>query len=135
MQSKIEELLRRMVSNDASDLHIKAGSRPGFRIDGKIRTFEEDAPLSPEETRGLAEALMAEEQKLSFDNEGDLDFSHAVKDLARFRVNVLTQRGSVGMVIRQITDRIPSFAELRLPDVCKALSLKPRGRKGKQGNP
>jgi len=127
LQVNIEKLLQHMVGINASDLHIKAGSRPGYRIDGQIKSFEEDQPLSPEQTRGLAESLMSEDQTQTFDADGDLDFSHAVKDLARFRINVLTQRGSVGMVIRQIADAIPTIDELRLPDICKSLALKPRG--------
>ncbi|MHC5064005.1 MAG: type IV pilus twitching motility protein PilT, partial [Planctomycetota bacterium] len=127
MEFTITDLLHRMVQSDASDLHIKAGSKPGFRIDGKIKLFEEDPKLSPDDTRSLAGQLMSEEQKSTFDVDGDLDFSHAVAGLARFRVNVLTQRGSTGMVIRQIADSIPTIDDLKLPDVCKTLALKPRG--------
>ncbi len=127
MQIELAELLRDMVESGASDLHVKAGSYPGFRIDGKILSQEKYGTLTPEMTRLLALELMSEDQRHVFEEEGDLDCSHAVKDLARFRVNILTQRSSVGLVIRQIPDQIPSADDLNLPQVCKDLALKPRG--------
>ena len=123
----MQTLLHQMVKKKASDLHIKAGSAPGFRIDGEVQPQAEFGQLTPEHTKALSEQIMSPEQKQKFTDERDLDFSYAVKDLARFRVNVLTQRGSIGMVIRQIPDRIPTVDELALPQVCRELALKPRG--------
>ncbi len=120
-------LLHHMVKQKASDLHIKAGSAPGFRIDGNVVQQAEYGTLSPDQTRALAAEVMSPEQRQKFEAEKDFDFSYAVKDLARFRVNVLVQRGSVGMVIRQIPDRIPTVDELGLPQICRDLAMKPRG--------
>src|SRR5262249_39716093 len=83
--------------------------------------------LTPELTASLAAQLMSLEQRERFARERDLDFSHAVKDLARFRVNALHQRGSVGVVVRQIPDQIPSASRLGLPQICIDLAMKPRG--------
>ncbi len=123
----IETLLRRMIEAGASDLHIKAGSPPGFRIDGKIVPQTEFGVLPPAATREMADQLMTAEQREEFEKTGDLDMSKPIPDLARFRINVLTQRGSAGLVIRQIPDKVPNAAELGLPQICLELSLKPRG--------
>jgi twitching motility protein PilT len=84
---KTEDLLRAMVAKGASDLHVKAGSMPGFRIDGEVRQQEEFGRMTPESTAALARQIMSVDQWERFENEKDIDFSFAVKDLARFRVN------------------------------------------------
>jgi len=127
MSLQIEDLLRAMVAKGASDLHIKAGSAPGFRIDGQVQAQEEFGVLTPEATSDLARQLMSKEQWERYVEEKDIDFSHAVKDLARFRVNALHQRNASGVVIRQIPDQIPDAKTLGVPDICLNLALKPRG--------
>ncbi len=127
MSLKIEDLLRGMVGKGASDLHIKAGSAPGFRIDGEVVPQDEFGRLSPDQTADLARQLMAPEQWERFQKEKDIDFSHAVKDLARFRVNALHQRNATGLVVRQIPDEIPDAKRLGLPQICLDLAAKPRG--------
>ena len=125
--STITHYLERMVALDASDLHLKAGNRPGFRIDGQILCPEENPILDPEAVLACARSLMTKEQAERYEAEFDLDFSYAVKDLARFRVNVLTQRGACGLVIRKIPSTIPSLEDLGLPEICRELAAKPRG--------
>jgi twitching motility protein PilT len=116
-----------MVALGASDLHVKAGSVPGFRIDGKIRPQDQHGVLAPEITMGLCRELMSPEQWTRFESEKDIDFSYAVKALARFRVNALHQRSAVGLVVRQIPDQIPDHKTLGLPQICLDLASKPRG--------
>jgi twitching motility protein PilT len=123
----IQTLLRAMVQKGASDLHVKAGSPPGFRIDGEVQQQAEFGPLPPETTAELAKQLMAPEQWDRFLKEKDIDFSFAMKDLARFRVNALHQRTAVGIVVRQIPDQIPDAKKLGLPQICLDLAAKPRG--------
>ena len=127
MSLSIQNLLREMVRKGASDLHVKAGSAPGFRIDGEVQPQEEFGLLSPEQTADLARQLMSPEQWERFQKEKDIDFSYAVKDLARFRVNALHQRTAVGVVVRQIPDQIPDAKKLGLPQICLDLAAKPRG--------
>jgi len=124
---KIEDLLRAMVAKGASDLHVKAGSAPGFRVDGGVQPQQQFGRLSADQTADLARQLMSPEQWERFLREKDIDFSHGVKDLARFRVNALHQRTAVGLVIRQIPDRIPDHKSLGLPQICLDLASKPRG--------
>ena len=127
MEFNLETLLRMMVERGASDMHIKAGSPPGFRIDGKVLPQEEFGRLTPELTRRLAYEILNKEQIAKFEAIGDLDCSHSIKDCARFRVNILTQRSTAGMVVRVIPDEIPAFERLGLPPVCLELAMKPRG--------
>ncbi|MCC7395885.1 MAG: type IV pilus twitching motility protein PilT [Planctomycetes bacterium] len=127
MSLHIEDLLRAMVRKSASDLHVKAGNAPGFRIDGEVQQQEEFGRLSPEQTNELAKQIMGPEQWQRFQSEKDIDFSYAVKDLARFRVNALHQRNAVGLVVRQIPDSIPDHKTLGLPQICLDFAAKPRG--------
>jgi len=124
---QIDELLRSMVQKGASDLHMKAGSSPGFRIDGAVIPQEEFGILPPEASSDLSRQLMGPEQWDRFLAEKDIDFSYAIKDLARFRVNALHQRNAVGVVIRQIPDEIPDYKKLALPQITLDLASKPRG--------
>ena len=98
----MDTLLRQMIEKEASDLHIKVGSPPGFRIDGDIKPIEGWDRITAEKSEELAREVVAPERWEEFSKSGDLDFGHSVSGLARFRVNVLKQRGSCGMVIRKI---------------------------------
>ncbi len=127
MSLRIEDLLRSLVQKGASDLHIKAGSAPGFRIDGEVQAQSEHGKLLPEQTAELAKQLMSADQWERFQKEKDIDFSYAVRDLARFRVNALHQRNAVGIVVRVIPDQIPDAKKLGLPQICLDFASKPRG--------
>jgi twitching motility protein PilT len=127
MALSIQQLLQDMVQSGASDLHIKAGNFPGMRIDGSVRPAESYGRVVPEAAADLCRQLMTAEQWERFEREHDLDFSYALPGVARFRVNALMQRGSCGLVVRQIPDRIPNARELGLPQVCLDLAGKPRG--------
>ena len=127
MSLQIDDLLRSMVQAGASDIHVKAGSPPGFRVDGQVVPQAEVGVLTPEMTSDLARQLMSPEQWERFLAEKDIDFSHAVPGVARFRVNALHQRNAVGVVIRQIPDEIPDYKKLGLPKITLDLASKPRG--------
>ena len=127
MTLRIEELLAALVQKGASDLHVKAGSAPGFRIDGEVQPQSEYGKLLPETTAELAKQLMTPEQWERYQKEKDIDFSYAVKDLARFRVNALHQRNATGIVVRVIPDQIPDCKKLGLPQICLDFAAKPRG--------
>ncbi len=122
----IHLLLRLMVERGASDLHIKVGSPPGLRIDGDIVPAS-DVPLTPADTASLVQALLSPDQFARFERDGDLDLSCAVPSLSRFRVNVLTQRGTIGLVARRIPEEVPSLEDLMLPEICRTLADKSRG--------
>ncbi|HSG99536.1 MAG TPA: ATPase, T2SS/T4P/T4SS family, partial [candidate division Zixibacteria bacterium] len=123
----MDQLLQLMAQRGASDLHIKVGSPPGLRIDGKIQPLSEYGNLTPEQTEAMCRELLSESQWQEFSVTGDYDLGHGVPGLARFRVNVMRQRGSAGMVIRKIPVDIPTLEQLNLPPVCRELAEKPRG--------
>jgi twitching motility protein PilT len=122
----LKSLLERMVREEASDLHLKAGSPPVLRIDGKLVVLKEE-PLSPEELRKTAQQIMTKDQQDEFIRTKELDFAIGVSGLARFRVNVYMQRGSVAIAMRTIPPSIKRIDELNVPQVLKDLSLKNRG--------
>lgn len=122
----LKSLLERMVREEASDLHLKAGSPPVLRIDGKLNVLKEE-PLSPEELRKTAQQIMTKDQQDEFIRTKELDFAIGVSGLARFRVNVYMQRGSVAIAMRTIPPSIKRIDELNVPQVLKELSLKQRG--------
>ncbi len=127
MTVQIQNLLHGMVKFDASDLHIKVGSPPSYRIHGSIQPVKNLSSLRPEDTIELAKQVLTESQFTDFEAAGDLDCAYSIAGLARFRVNVMRQRGSTSMVFRKIPAEIPDFESLGLPDICKRLAMKPRG--------
>lgn len=123
---QVDEFLKKMVECNGSDAHLKVGMPPGVRITGKIQPVG-GSPLLPEQTLAIAQTLLNEEQWKRFEKCGDLDCSYSVAGVARFRVSVLRQRGSVSLVLRCIPTKIPTLEELGLPGICKTLAMKPRG--------
>jgi twitching motility protein PilT len=122
----VDEFLTKMVQVGGSDAHLKVGKPPGVRICGQIHP-QGDEPLSPEHTAAIARALLSEEQWAKFETCGDFDLSYSIAGVARFRVNVMRQRGTISLVLRYIPERIPTFEDLGLPDICKTFATKPRG--------
>src|SRR5678815_5543429 len=102
-------LLEEMIERNASDLHITAGERPKFRIDGDITNSNVDYMMQPKDTLQLAYSVLTENQKKRFEMEDELDFSFGIQNMARFRGNCFKQRGCVAMVIRQIPFNIKTF--------------------------
>jgi twitching motility protein PilU len=122
----IQKLLKVMMDQDASDLYLMAGAPPGYRINGIIKRLG-DQNLAPATAEQLANSLMNEQQKKEFANEMEMNLSAAYPGLGRFRVNIYRQRGTVGMVIRQITTEIASVDDLGLPEIFKDISMSNRG--------
>ncbi len=119
-------LLKAMVEQGASDLHITVGVPPEFRISGRMVKVKVD-PLTPADTKEICYAVINEQQKAEFEKNLELDFSFGIKDLARFRGNLFFQRGSVAAVFRQIPISIPDFDTLKLPQVLRKMIRKPNG--------
>ena len=125
---RIADLLKTMVARGASDIHLQAGAPPHMRVDGELQPYEGVPPLTPEQTEQIALAMMSETQRELFRHRHEIDFAFNIPNIARFRCNVLRQRGSVGIVMRVIRDAIPSFEALGLPTVVVTeLASQPRG--------
>src|SRR5262245_49163450 len=125
-QLNLHQLLRAVVEEGASDLHVTTGTPPQLRIDGSLLPIK-TAPLTPVDTKALCYSVLTEEQKVAFERDNELDLSFGVKGLARFRGNIFVQRGAVAGVFRQIPFRILSFEELGLPPVIARLANLPAG--------
>ena len=122
----LEELLKYVIDNGASDLHVKVGSRPFVRIDGHLDETPFDQ-VEPSDTEKIANAILPERRLQEFTATNEADFAHGVPGLGRFRVNVFRQRGSVGIVFRRVLAGIPSLDELGLPPIVRRLAEEQRG--------
>ena len=122
---EIEELLKTMVEKDASDLHIKVGSPPVFRVDNVLTQMGEK--VTNEDTKNMLRRILDDRRREIFEEKGDLDTSYSLSGVGRFRVNVYYQRGSIGIAIRRVKTDILSFEELHLPPILKEIALIPRG--------
>jgi twitching motility protein PilT len=119
-------LLKTVAEHNGSDLHLKVGSPPLMRLDGKLHRLG-DTPVKANETTELADAIVPEHRKLQFKKAREADFAHPLAGVGRFRVNVFHQRGSVSMVFRRVRIGSPSFDELGLPPIVEQFADLPRG--------
>ncbi|MCM3663829.1 type IV pilus twitching motility protein PilT [Mesobacillus subterraneus] len=126
MKEKIDHLLQAGFELRASDIHITVGVPPIMRINGDLRKYGKESIL-PEETEGMARAIIPEKMWPRFKEQGELDFSYGLPGISRFRVNTYHQRGCVSMAIRIVPTRIPTIEELNLPEVLKKIAEKPQG--------
>ena len=122
----VHDLLRVMAAKKASDLFITSGFPPAMKIDGKMTPVSNQL-LSPTHTLELARAMMNDRQAQEFEAKKECNFAVNPAGLGRFRVNAFVQQGRVGLVVRFINVRIPTFAELNIPDVLIDVSMTKRG--------
>ena len=120
------DLLRLMLGKKASDMFITAGFPPAMKIDGKVTPISQQV-LSAQQAREIARAIMNDKQTAEFDASNECNFAIGMPGVARFRVNAFVQRGSVGLVFRTITTKIPKFEDLGLPEVLKDIAMTKRG--------
>jgi twitching motility protein PilT len=120
--------LRELVGKNGSDLHLKVGSAPLFRVHGELGGEEGAQSLTAQDTEGALNALLSDEAKLEeFASEHEVDFSYEIPGLARFRINAFQQRGVVSMACRMIPHKISTIDELALPKVVTELAEEERG--------
>jgi twitching motility protein PilT len=123
----INEILKSAVEKDASDVHVKVGVPPIFRIHRELHIQTDFPCLCPEDTAGFLDSITTETQKQVFNKTWELDFSHTVENIGRFRVNAYLQTGTVSLVFRWVRSKIPSIDQLGLPSVCLELAKKREG--------
>ena len=114
---RITQLLSRAVANHSSDMHIIVGLPPLQRIHTVLAGLENEAPVTPQEAIGFVRELLTEEQFARLMDRLDLDFSTAISDGTRFRVNAHFQRGTPALAFRAIPGRVPELSSLNLPEV------------------
>ncbi len=120
------DLLRLMLGKKASDMFITAGFPPAMKVDGKMTPVSSQV-LSVQQAREIARSIMNDKQTAEFDATNECNFAIGIPGVARFRVNAFVQRGSVGLVFRTITTKIPKFEDLGLPEVLKDIAMTKRG--------
>ncbi len=123
----LNEILSMALKANTSDIHLKAGLPPVFRIDGNLRPLPKAPRLTAEAVRSMCEGIMNERQKANFQESCEIDLAYGVPGLGRFRVNVFSQRNSVSAVFRAIPYKIATLDELLLPAVLKKIATEQRG--------
>ncbi|MGE0703110.1 MAG: type IV pilus twitching motility protein PilT [Vicinamibacterales bacterium] len=122
----LPDLLKTLVEQNGSDLHITSDSPPQIRVHGHLQRLPHEN-LTPSQTKQLVYSVLTDAQKKRFEETLELDFSFGIKGVARFRCNVFNQRGAVGAVYRLIPEKIRAFGELGLSPVIATLAERPRG--------
>jgi len=126
MELMMEDLMEEVIQRGGSDLHLSAGLPPYIRISGKLTPTDHE-PMTPEQCQRLIFSILNNNQRKIFEQNWELDCSYGIKGLARFRVNVYKDRGTVAACLRALPSKIPSFESLNLPPVVREMSEKPRG--------
>ncbi|MCE9572625.1 MAG: type IV pilus twitching motility protein PilT [Deltaproteobacteria bacterium] len=127
MSQVLDRVLTAARQLGASDVHLKAGLPPIFRIKGELRTVRDVPALTREAIASFAVHMMNDRQRAEFETNLDVDLAYGTPDGVRYRVNLFQQRGSVGMVLRLIPPEVPSFDRLNLPEAVLKLTDNTRG--------
>jgi twitching motility protein PilT len=122
----MSDLLQLVVSEGASDLHIRVGCAPTIRVHGTLHRVEGPA-LVPEGAEELMRSITSEEHIQQVRERGGADFAFAFGEAARFRVSVFKEKGNFAMVLRQIPSKMLTFEQIGMPESIKDLLFKPRG--------
>ena len=124
---ELNEILQIALRAGASDIHLKAGLPPMFRVDGALVPLKDARRLPPEEVARMAFGIMNDYQREKFKQTNEVDLAYGVPGLGRFRVNVFQQRGTIGVVLRVIPFKIQTIEQLMLPKVLEKLAGEQRG--------
>lgn len=112
---EIQDLMQQALDKKASDLHIKAGSPPSFRIYGELISIGSEI-LTPEDTMKFARQILDDERFEILQRDGEIDFAYSCRGLGRFRVNAYKQRNTIAIACRVVHFDIPSLRDLSLPE-------------------
>jgi twitching motility protein PilU len=121
-----QNLLRKMVERNGSDLFITRGFPPAIKVDGTIHKAT-DTPLSADQSAMMVRSIMNDKQIKEFDSTKECNFAIAPQGIGRFRVSAFIQQGYVGAVLRTITTEIPTLEDLELPPILKDVVMNKRG--------
>src|SRR4051812_2664710 len=120
--AKLDDLLLRMMTNAASDLHVVVGQKPKYRIHGDIVPVEDYPVWNEAEVKAILEELVSPEQWDRYQQGLDFDFAYSIGDSARYRCNYFFQRTGYGSVFRIIPTKIATIEDLGLPPVLKRMA-------------
>ncbi len=124
---ELNDILQVALRGNASDIHLKAGLPPMFRVDGTLLPLKDSRRMTPEEVARMALGIMSDLQKAKFREANEVDLAYGVPGMGRFRVNVFHQRGSIGAVLRVIPSKILTIEQLMLPRVLEKIAMSERG--------
>lgn len=124
---ELNEILTIAVKARGSDIHVKSGLPPIVRIDGKLHPIPNAQRMGPDVVGAIANMMMNDRQRRIFEENSEVDMAYAVPGLGRFRVACYRQRGTIALVFRAISMKIPTLAELNLPPVLGKLCQEERG--------
>ena len=127
MSLELNEILKIAIKGGASDIHLKSGLPPMFRVDGALVPLKNAERLMPDEIAKMAVAIMNPVQKERFETHHESDLAYGIPGLGRFRVNVFQQRGTVGCVFRVIPFGVKTIEQLHLPKVVESIAMEQRG--------
>ncbi|MBW2267593.1 MAG: type IV pilus twitching motility protein PilT [Deltaproteobacteria bacterium] len=123
----LTEILKIALKGGASDIHLKSGLPPMFRLDGGLVPLKDGERLNSDEVQKMAFEIMNPIQKARFEETREVDLAHGIAGLGRFRVNVFQQRGTIGIVLRVIPFGVKSLEHLHLPKVIESIAMEQRG--------
>ena len=123
----IDDLLEQMVTRNASDLHSSVGAPPAVRVRGRVERLPDYGTLTAEDTQHLLYRIMSTEQQKNLEIKRQIDMSHSIPGLARFRVNIYFQREALGAAFRLIPEELKTLEELGLPSTLREFAERPRG--------
>jgi twitching motility protein PilT len=123
----LDDILKIGIKGGASDIHLKVGLPPMFRVDGALAPLRKGDRISAEEMSEIAFSMMNPVQRSRFDEEHEADLAYGVPEIGRFRVNVFQQRGRIGIAFRVIPNEVKSTQELNIPKVVEEIAREHRG--------
>lgn len=124
----LDEILRLAMQKGASDVHLKAGIIPVIRKHGTLRPLSSTHPaLTNNDLESMINGIMDARQKVIFEDKKDIDMSYGLAGVGRFRINILMQRGTIRVVIRNIPDQVKNIQELNLPGIINKIAERERG--------
>jgi twitching motility protein PilT len=125
---ELKEILEAAAAQQASDIILKDGMRPMFRVHGVLQPCQSFDPLTPETLRmAVDDVLVDDAHRMRFATERHADLAYDVPGVGRFRINVFRQRGKFGLVLRAVPQRVRTIGELNLPPVLERLAGERRG--------
>jgi len=124
---ELNDILKVALKGGASDIHLKTGLPPMFRVDAALMTLKNGDSHSPEWLQNVATTIMNPLQRERYENARECDLAYGIPGLGRFRVNCFQQRGTVGIVFRVIPFSVKTLEQLHLPKVVEKISMEHRG--------
>lgn len=126
-KKELEELIKILIEEEGSDLHLSEGSHPVIRVAGSLLPLTKKPVLSEDDTKGFSDAMLNDVQIERFSADHEIDFSYEYKDGERFRGNCFFQRGSISVALRYIPNNIRTITDLRLPPILESFTKRQQG--------